>query len=159
MPKTITKLVTKAEEDINYILQDFKDPWNLDGASLWVMNANKKMVMKHQNLDVYDLLKSSDTFKIVKDASFFTILTCGWAAPLEELGDNAPSESPNRRRVRLLVGADFSGVVSVLRFQDDPDETIIDEGKANGTLAQAVDKLVKKKLKHEINKVIDDFKN
>lgn len=159
MPKTITKLVTKAEKDINYILQDFKDPWNLDAASLWVMNANKKMVMKHQNLDVYELLKSSDTFKIVKDASFFTILTCGWAAPLEELGNNAPSESPNRRRVRLLVGADFSGVVSVLRFQDDPDETIIDEGKASGTLAHAVDKLVKKKLKHEINKVIDDFKN
>jgi uncharacterized protein YccT (UPF0319 family) len=60
--------------------------------------------------------------------------------------------------VRLLVGADFSGVASVLRFQDDPDKTIVDEGKANGTLAQAVDKLVKKKLKHQINKVTNEIK-
>ena len=77
MSKKILELVNKAEKEIDYILQDHKDPWNLNNASLWVMNANNKMVIKQQNADVYELLKSSETLKIVKNNEFFTILTCG----------------------------------------------------------------------------------
>ena len=157
MSKKIFELVNKAEEEIDYILQDYKDPWNLNNASLWVMNANNKMVIKQQNADVYELLKSSETLKIVKNNEFFTILTCGWAAPISEVDDCVPSESPNRRRVRLVVGANISGVASVLRFQDKPNETIVDEGGARGTLADAVQKLVDKKKKHEIKKVTEEI--
>ena len=157
MSKKILELVNKAEKEIDYILQDHKDPWNLSNASLWVMNANNKMVIKQQNADVYELLKSSETLKIVKNNEFFTILTCGWAAPISEVDDFAPSESPNRRRVRLVVGANISGVASVLRFQDKPNETIVDEGAARGTLADAVQKLVDRKKKHEIKKVTEEI--
>ena len=157
MSKKIFELVNKAEKEIDYILQDYKDPWNLNNASLWVMNANNKMVIKQQNADVYELLKSSETLKIVKNNEFFTILTCGWAAPISEVDDCAPSESPNRRRVRLVVGANISGVASVLRFQDKPNETIVDEGAARGTLADAVQKLVDRKKKHEIKKVTEEI--
>ena len=157
MSKKIFELVNKAEKEIDYILQDHKDPWNLNNASLWVMNANNKMVIKQQNADVYELLKSSETLKIVKNNEFFTILTCGWAAPISEVDDCAPSESPNRRRVRLVVGANISGVASVLRFQDKPNETITDEGGSRGTLADAVQKLVDKKKKHEIKKVTEEI--
>ena len=157
MSKKIVELINKAEKEINYILQDYKDPWNLNNASLWVMNANNKMVIKQQNADVYELLKSSETLKIVKNNEFFTILTCGWAAPISEVDDCAPSESPNRRRVRLVVGANISGVASVLRFQDKPNETIVDEGAARGTLADAVQKLVDRKKKHEIKKVTEEI--
>lgn len=157
MSKKILELVNKAEKEIDYILQDYKDPWNLNNASLWVMNANNKMVIKQQNADVYDLLKSSETLKIVKNNEFFTILTCGWAAPISDVDDCAPSESPNRRRVRLVVGANISGVASVLRFQDKPNETIVDEGAARGTLADAVQKLVDKKRKHEIKKITEEI--
>ena len=156
MSKKIFELVNKAEKEIDYILQDYKDPWNLNNASLWVMNANNKMVIKQQNADVYELLKSSETLKIVKNNEFFTILTCGWAAPISEVDDCAPSESPNRRRVRLVVGGNISGVASVLRFQDEPNETIVDEGGARGTLADAVQKLVDRKKKHEIKKVTEE---
>ena len=115
------------------------------------------MVIKQQNADVYELLKSSETLKIVKNNEFFTILTCGWAAPISEVNDCVPSESPNRRRVRLVVGANISGVASVLRFQDKPNETIVDEGAARGTLADAVQKLVDRKKKHEIKKITEEI--
>jgi hypothetical protein len=157
MSKKILELVAKAEKEIDYILQDHKDPWNLNNASLWVMNADNKMVIQQQNPDVYDLLKSSQTLKIVKNNEFFTILTCGWAAPISEADDCVPSQSPNRRRVRLVVGANISGVASVLRFQDTPYETITDKGAARGTLADAVQKLVDKKKKHEIKKVTKEI--
>ena len=158
MSKKILELVNKAEKEIDYILQDYKDPWNLNNASLWVMNANNKMVIKQQNADVYELLKSSETLKIVKNNEFFTILTCGWAAQIEDCDDDTPpSEAKGRRRVRLVVGANIGGVASVLRFQDKPNETIVDEGAARGTLADAVQKLVDRKKKHEIKKVTEEI--
>ena len=55
MDTAIMRLTTKAEAEINKVLQDFIDPWNLDKASLWVMNATGSMIMKQQNGDVYDL--------------------------------------------------------------------------------------------------------
>lgn len=153
MDTAIMRLTTKAEAEINKVLQDFIDPWNLDKASLWVMNATGSMIMKQQNGDVYDLLDSKETLKSIKNADFFSILTCGWAAPIEkditELEGVPPSKHPMKRRVRLVVGADITGVASVLRFADKEDEIVTDDGKARGSLADAVNQLVVKKLKLE----------
>jgi hypothetical protein len=71
------------------------------------------------------------------------VLTCGWAAPVndEEDDDMPPSAHPRRRRVRLIVVVSDAGVGSVLRFADAPDEIVTDPGNAKGSLADAVEHL------------------
>jgi hypothetical protein len=90
--------------------------------------------------DVYRLLESNKARSLAKKAQFVAILTCGWAAPVDdpETDDVPPSVHPRRRRVRLVVVANRDGVASVLRFEDDADETLVDEGKAHGTLADSI---------------------
>ena len=94
--------------------------------------------------DVYDLLYSDETLDKVKSAHYIALATTGWAAPLNPQGEveGAPSEHPQKRRVRLVVIASREEMASVLRFQDKPDETVIDHGNATGTLADAVRELL-----------------
>ena len=63
--------------------------------------------------------------------------------------DIPPSQHKKRRRIRLAVGASVTGVASVLRFQDNPNEIVTDENKAKGSLADAVWDLLKEKLRAE----------
>ena len=66
------------------------------------------------------------------------VLTCGWAAPVG--GDETPpSRHPERRRVRLAAIATTDLVTgSALEFQDKPDEPILDDGSASGSLRDAL---------------------
>jgi hypothetical protein len=90
--------------------------------------------------DVYDLLGSDDSKVIARISDYVAVVTTGWAAPItDDMG--APSQHPERRRVRLMVFASREGVASVLRFRDEPDETVVDEGQATGSLADAVNSL------------------
>jgi hypothetical protein len=70
------------------------------------------------------------------------IVTTGWAAPLDEDGNvnGAPSQHAQRRRVRLTVLVANSGVASVLRFADEPEEVVTDPGSATGSLAEAINR-------------------
>lgn len=93
--------------------------------------------------DVYDLIESKASVELARRSDFIAIVTCGWAAPLSNNTNDdddkvAPSQHPQRRRVRLVVLASRSSVASVLRFSDTPDETVTDEGKATGSLADAI---------------------
>ncbi len=96
------------------------------------------------NEDIYDLLADSRNAKKVQGYDSVGLVTCGWAAPLpvdyngeSELG--APSQHPEKRRVRLMVCASLSGeMASVLRFYDDQDNPISDDGGATGDLANAL---------------------
>ena len=92
--------------------------------------------------DVYELLEAP-TSAISKMFDAAVVLTCGWAAPIddEDPRDLAPSAHPRRRRVRLVVTVSDAGVASVLRFADTPDEVITDDGAARGSLADAVNSL------------------
>jgi len=151
--KTATeKLAIKAEAQLDYIHNDHKESYNLPHASLWVLNDSGNMVCRQTNTDVYELLLGELTVKMVEGYDFFAILTCGWAAPLSDGDDVVPSKSKNRRRVRLMVGADYNGVASVLRFEDTPDEIVCDAGQARGSLADAVMDLFKDKQKAETKK-------
>lgn len=90
--------------------------------------------------DVYDLLLATDS-KPAKDSAFVALVTTGWGAPLNaETGecDGAPSQHPERRRVRLTVVANAHDTYSIIRFADNPDEIIGDDGQATGSLADAV---------------------
>ena len=92
--------------------------------------------------DVYELLESrGSSIACMFDAA--AVLTCGWAAPVddENESDVPPSVHPRRRRVRLVVVVGDDGVGSVLRFADTPDEIVTDPGNAKGSLADAVERL------------------
>lgn len=89
--------------------------------------------------DVYDLLHLPAS-ELLTTFTTFAVVTTGWAAPLNDNGeaDGAPSKHPERRRVRLVITANIDGVASVLRFEDDSDNVIVDPGQATGSLAEAV---------------------
>lgn len=131
----------------NTVRERVGNMYDLPFASVWVTNADGEIDCVAKSGDVYDLLDDKKTFKAIKDYDTFSILTCGWAAPLESTDENTPpSQHPERRRVRLLVHATEFGVATVLRFQDDDDEIITDEGQARGSLADAVMGLMDKKM-------------
>ena len=139
-------MVILAEKQVNYIHKDHKDPFHLPMASVWVLNDNGEMTCRKNGPDVYELLDSSETLKAIKGADLFGILTCGWAAQIEDCDDDTPpSEAKGRRRVRLFVTASEDGAISVLRFKDKADEIITDDSKSKGSLADAVMDLYHKK--------------
>ena len=132
-------LVILAENQVHNIHKDHKNPFELAMSSIWVLNTTGEMTCRKLYGDVYDLLDSPETLAAIKGEEFFGVLTSGWAAPIEECDeDTPPSKAKERRRVRLFVSATDDGAISVLRFKDNPDETIIDEGTAKGSLADAV---------------------
>ena len=101
--------------------------------------------------DVYELLESEASLELAKRSEYVAIVTCGWAAPIRDNDDDdavAPSQHPERRRVRLVVLASRNSVSSVLRFSDTPDEVVTDAGKATGSLADAIHQLISKTVRN-----------
>ena len=100
--------------------------------------------------DVYELLDTTMVADALQAYGYASVITCGWAAPLTddaETNEVAPSKHPKRRRVRLVLVTDGIGITSVLRFSDTQDETMIDEGQATGSLADALLQATKRKGK------------
>lgn len=136
----------QTEQEIHLLIDG---QFDLPKAILYSINRNddgdNKIVKIREHGDVYELLDNSDSAKIAKVSDFIAVLTCGWASPITKNGDDdddlAPSQHPERRRVRLLVLASKNGVASVLRFSDKPDEIVSDNGQARGSLADAVGSL------------------
>jgi hypothetical protein len=151
-------LVILAENQVHSIHKDHKNPFELAMSSIWVLNATGEMTCRKLYGDVYDLLDSPETLAAIKGEEFFGVLTSGWAAPIDECDeDTPPSKAKERRRVRLFVSATEDGAISVLRFKDDPDEAIVDEGTAKGSLADAVmDLYQNKKALEMLEGVISD---
>ena len=100
--------------------------------------------------DVYELLDTTMVADALQAYGYASVITCGWAAPLTddaETNEVAPSKHPKRRRVRLVLVTDGIGITSVLRFSDTQDETMVDEGQATGSLADALLQATKRKGK------------
>lgn len=148
MKKSVLETAEKAEQKIHEILGE---AFNLPKAVIYSVKTKPsnelEIVKRHDCGDVYDLLADDYTLSIAKNSEYVAVLTCGWASPIDpdqnENDDDivAPSQHPQRRRVRLVVLASRKGVASVLRFSDNPTETVTDEGKARGSLADAIQEL------------------
>ena len=146
----------KMEDKIHKRLLVSSNQWHLKKASIWAIDMAGSLKKLCENGDVYDLLESPKTLTAIENRDAFVVLTCGWAAPIGDIEDSegvAPSEHALRRRVRLVVGVDSVGVASVLRFEDDPTETVTDEGNARGSLADAVMSLMDKKVNTILKKL------
>lgn len=101
-----------------------------------------------EDLDIYDLIETINKDKVQHNYDFVSFLTTGWAAPLNKDGEveGAPSKHKDRRRVTLIAVININDkdtLGSVLKFDDD-DELVFDEGKAVGSLNDAILSLVKK---------------
>ena len=129
------------------VLHGMIDSFELPGARLYGINTGDAVesvpapCLLAQHPDVYDLLESP-TSGLARMFDAAAIVTTGWAAPLDENGEvrGAPSEHALRRRVRLVVLVANSGVASVLRFEDEPDDVVTDPGSATGSLAEAIER-------------------
>ena len=145
--------IAEKVENVFHVALGAKDEYkafHLDNAMLVGIKTDGNKVVDinaevASNEDIYDLLADSDNARKVQGYDSVGLVTCGWAAPLpvdyngegEELG--APSQHPEKRRVRLMVCASLSGeMASVLRFYDDQDNPISDDGGATGDLANAL---------------------
>jgi hypothetical protein len=148
---TLSLLATAelAEAKLHHLLSHPTNPddqFQLSSSRLYgvtITNNEAKLTHLSSHDDVYDLLSKADR-KVAKSYEFTAVVTTGWAAPLPkdfdaEVGlDTPPSQHPEKRRVRLVIVATRGDVVSVLRFQDEPDDTITDEGGATGSLNDAI---------------------
>ena len=151
--KSILQQAEHMDSKLNSRLSKLKNPYKLKYASVWVLTPSLQLKRGAKAGDVYELLEDRKTLTAIGNADTFSVLTCGWAAPLAK-DDNdddqvAPSQHPERRRVRLVVTATTSGVASVLRFKDKHNEKTIDEGTARGTLADAIQNLMQEVIAHQ----------
>lgn len=147
--KVDATIATQVEEQVSEILK-LRGSFDTKRAELYALtfdtNGAVSVELITSNGDVYDLIDSAIEDKSTEGLDGIAVLTCGWAAPLPKADDDddhvAPSQHPERRRVRLVICANREGVASVLRFQDTPDEITTDEGSAKGSLADAILALV-----------------
>jgi hypothetical protein len=134
--------MNKALETLKYL--DNMDIFGIDTAEAKtaglysVSGETTELVAEHG--DVYDLLDNPMSSMVAQLSDSVIVRTCGWAAPIARGDDDevAPSQHPERRRVRLLVCANATDTASVIRFSDDWDNPVYDEGQATGALADAV---------------------
>jgi hypothetical protein len=135
---TTLELAKSVERNLN----DYKKlGFDMDKACLYGVDGDGLIVLCDKNGDVYELLDGSDVADFLTVYSHIAVATTGWASPIkddDEDNDVPPSQHKDRRRVRLVVLADKNNMASVLRFSDEPDEIITDEGKALGALADAI---------------------
>jgi len=152
----VTKLIETVATSSEGIIHTQKLGFSIGEAQLLAIeclsdnNASvQDITTVSSNRDVYDLLEGDDVAQVLDTHSYLGVITCGWAAPItkNKEPDEAPSKHPDRRRVRLMLVANRSEVFSVLRFEDKPDEVITDDGKATGSLADALIKAINKKGK------------
>lgn len=124
------------------------DPFDAANAVVFVLGHDDSRTVITEYPDVYVALDTVGAEAARVDlaiagnpllgARALGVLTCGWAAPVG--GDETPpSCHPERRRVRLAAIATTDLVTgSALEFQDAPDEPILDDGSASGSLRDAL---------------------
>lgn len=96
--------------------------------------------------DIYDMLDTDnvDLLNQINNYDMVSFATNGWAAPIandddEEYRGVAPSQHPQKRRVRLLSSANIHNQVgSSILFSDSIDSPVYDYGNARGAMANAI---------------------
>ena len=143
----ILATATIVEQHIHYLIDSFE----MSGARIYGVTIDEvervheerhdalRVSFLAQHPDVYELLQAP-TSSLGRMFHAAAIVTTGWAAPLGPDGsvEGAPSEHLLRRRVRLVVVVCDAGVASVIRFEDAPDDVVVDDGSATGSLAEAI---------------------
>jgi hypothetical protein len=135
---------------VDEILFSTNDNFHLDKISLFSICETDRindegelvgtLVLASTDDDMWTLMNKSDTVNIVRASDYIAVVMTGWAAPNS---DTTPSQSFERKRVRVLQFASSEGQVSVVRFEDDPTEQHCDTS-AFGDIANEISKLMKR---------------
>ena len=123
-------------------------PFDMSNAIVFVLGFDDRRTVITEYPDVYVALETIGTEVARIDSAIagnpllgaraLGVLTCGWAAPIED-GETPPSCHPERRRVRLAAIATTDLVIgSAVIFQDDIDQPVFDDGSGTGSLRDAL---------------------
>jgi hypothetical protein len=133
--------------DIYDLLKDQNDE---SKAKVFGINKNAdydfRQIASHG--DIYQLVDDIIDDRIGSMYDYLGLITYGWAAPLNQDGEledgQAPSEHPNRRRVRLLLvtSKEIGGVLgSAMEFVNEDEDPIFDYAEASGPLNDHMSKI------------------
>jgi hypothetical protein len=115
------------------------DPFDLSEAYFFAVLPDDAIVVLGTHTDVFEGLEvMRDNLPQFHDllppgtigsAVAIGVVSCGWAAPLDAMGDGRPaSASPLRRRCRLAALVDSSlGFGVAAQFENSPDEIVVDD--------------------------------
>jgi len=121
-------------------LLDAEDASKLEerrGLSHFYRAMNDGIVYAGVAPDPYRAIGYEGFAEAVRSEDTLVVVSHGWAAPGE--WDGAPSECPDRRRVRMTIVIEGLGkFVSIIRFLDEPDEPLV-EGDGRGPLRDAIE--------------------
>lgn len=133
----------QAEEYLNATLG-----FHIPKAQFYSVNINLfggvDATLALEDEDIYALLDAPEARGVAGVSDYIAIVSTGWAAPLDADGNPPsvpPSRADGRRRVRLTMFATSDKVMSVIRFEDDPENPVFDPGSATGNLADAIQSL------------------
>jgi len=100
--------------------------------------ARASFIDEHR--DVYAMITGAPGV-LARSFDAAAVVTCGWAAPINDDGTISarPSRHPNRRRVRAVAVVSDDGIASVVRFEDEPDVARADGGKGTGEVVDALE--------------------
>lgn len=139
----------KIETEIFKRTQEQNNTFHTPNAQIYGIQTlednNFLTVLEGEFADIYYLLNSDETITSLKPYEHFGILTCGWAAPINEENPEdtlPPSQSPDKVRVQLFIVCDAEGSqITSLRFEHTPKKDIIERDKHHGDLGDAIDDL------------------
>ena len=127
--------------NINNILKQENSDEFAIACGINIDNDNVTYEILGKDSDVYELIDSVISAKSAEPFEYVSIITWGWAAPLNENGEveGAPSKHKDRRRVKLIIsGSRNEGMIgSVINFQDDLENPVFDFATATGSLNDA----------------------
>lgn len=144
--KQLEKVISNIHEMVPY------SPETKSCAAFGILIDNDMNIQFEQidsGLDIYEMLDVDNEALLnqINDYDMITVATCGWAAPInkenDEYSDLAPSQHPEKRRVRLFSSANTNAQVgSSILFSDDIDNPVYDYGTAKGSMANAIIELM-----------------
>lgn len=143
--KTKMEIFIAVDEQVEkYVVKNFDDFYTLGTAQLFGIDIYKTVDPIVQKIgddkDLYEMLSPMHAI-LGADYDAFGVVTTGWAAPSVNGKDGgvAPSEHPERVRVRLFSFCDMEGrLTSSLRFANKEGEVTYDENQARGSLRDAM---------------------
>ena len=143
--KSKMEIFTAVDEQVEkYVVKNFDDIYTLGKAQLFGIDIYKTVDPIVQKIgdhkDVYEMMSPMNAI-LGADYDAFGLVTTGWAAPTVNGDDNgvAPSQHPERVRVRLFCFCDTEGrVTSSLRFANKEGEVTYDENTARGSMRDAM---------------------
>jgi len=102
-----------------------------------VSGESTTLIMEHG--DIYEMLENPLTSAVAIASDSVIVTTCGWASP-NNVGEQMipPSMHPERRRVLVVICANATETASAVRFSDDWENPVYDEGEAVGFLNDAI---------------------